>query len=165
MKKNKLNAVVASILSLGLITCSGSAFASHSGKFNKMPMNMGSKKDDSDSFDDVVKLFMAAGWLYTNEGIKIERILRELRMGKLGEITEESYRLPTGREFSTYMVANRGLMDKKISYWHDLIHKYNLEREMDILVELLKTADNSLKKFEQAWPGMLLHLKLKQPKN
>lgn len=36
---------------------------------------------------------------------------------------------------------------------------------MDILVELLKTADNSLKKFEQAWPGMLLHLKLKQPKN
>ena len=159
MKKNKLNAVVASILSLGVITCSGSAFASRSGKFNKMPMNKGSKKDSSDGFDDVVKLFMAAGWLYTNEGIKIERILRELRMGKLGEITEESYRLPTGREFATYMVANDELMNTKISYWHDIIHKYNLEREMNLLVELLKTADNSLKKFEQAWPGILLQLK------
>ena len=127
-------------------------------------MDTGAGKDGSGDFvgfNDIAKLFMAAAWLYENEGIKIEQILKELKKGKFGEIKNEPYRLPTGREFATYMVANRELMDTKIKYWHNLIHKYNLEKEMNLLVELLEVASNSLKKFDQSWPEMTSHLKLK----
>lgn len=168
MKKSKLNAFIASILSLGVISCSGSAFASscsggaNNPKPNPTEVEIGDSEDSIDFYNDFVKPYMSSGWLYESKGLIIEEILGEVKKGKLGEIEEELYRLPTGREFCVYMAANRELMHIKVRYWHRIIDENSLETERERLAELFEIAYDSLDRFDKEWPNIVPLLKLPQ---
>ncbi len=157
MKKFKLNAIILSILSLGTI-CNGSAFAMYPvNNYNDASLYVSASESGSDSTEEIseesaenydtmdfemVKNFSIQ--LYLNNRDEMNRILGELKKGRLGRIENEEYKLPTSEEFIAGMMVKRAELDMKLDYWYSLINKYNMEKERNLFLELFATLRRSI---------------------
>lgn len=158
MKKFKLNAVIASILSLGTI-CSGFAFAMDPENKSNVPECVNASKNNNNSTTEVSKESMQIYYydpefkelldlvrcFHENSKDDINRIFRELKKGRLGKIKNDKYKIPTCEDFISCMFLNRDILDQKLDYWRFIMCKYKMGKEERLLSELFKLLKKSMK--------------------
>lgn len=200
MKNSKLNAVISSILSLGVI-CSGFVFAtegeekpprkpvrryckasrdrgfssvyiidsrpqkaseSGAGRITRaekrandsllnitdMIQKMATDNRDRFSsmlfFEMVCRTKLAGSLIMDKIGKECGEILEQFRQGKLGEIRGRDELPCSAEELIAYCVLDKEEMARRFYKWFEVIGKYKLEKEHDLLVRLMDITQKSL---------------------
>lgn len=168
--KFKLNAVLASVLSLGVI-CSGSAFAISSDNENANTPVYTEMSEDNDNLTEEVTeeiteeepevanvstlkkcpgLYGFAFYLHVHYEDRIKQILDELKSGKLEEICahirnrrEVYYAVPEYEDFINLVSYHDDMFEEKVNYWNDFIRKNNMVKERNLLDELITLVNSA----------------------
>ena len=173
MKKFKLNAVLASILSLGTIISSSSASAVR-GNVSETKMQTPVFLDESsatpgessvtpdvteDDMDYTVPgsnsneqhpaLIGFPFWIYFNGGDEIDKLLESLKQGMLGEL-KDIFKLPENAlNLAEEFMVNKDFLMLKFSYWQFVTVEYDLKRERKILNSIVDILADLLIEFEK----------------
>lgn len=173
MKKFKLNAVLASILSLGTIISSSSASAVH-GNVSESKMQTPVFLDESsvtpgessvtpdvteDDMDYTVPgsssneqhpaLIDFPFWICFNGGDEINRLLESLKRGMLGEF-KDIFKLPENAvNLAEEFMVNKNFLMLKFSYWQFITVEYGMKKERKMLNRILDMLADSLAEFEE----------------
>ena len=173
MKKFRLNAILASILSLGTIMSSSSASA--------VPGNVSETKmqtpvvldessvtqEESSVTQDVTEddmdynvpgstsnehhpaLMDFPFWIWFNGGDEINRLLESLRRGILGEVKDILGLPKSAVNLAEEFMVNRGFFIRKFSEWQFITVEYGMKRERKMLNRILDILADSFIAFEE----------------
>lgn len=172
--KIKLNAVLASVLSLGVI-CSGSAFAISSDNENANTPVYAEMSEDNDNLTEQVTeeiteeepevanvstlkkcpgLYGFTFYLHVHYEDRIRQILDELKRGKLEEICahirnrrEVYYAIPEYDDFINLISFYEYKFERKVDFWNNFIRENDMKREGKLLYELVTLIDDARKEY------------------
>lgn len=166
MKKFKLNAVLALILSLGTIISSSSASAVH-GNVSETKMQTPVFLDESSVTPDVTEddmdytvpgsnsneqhpaLIDFPFWICFNGGDEINKLLESLKRGMLGEF-KDIFKLPENAvNLAEEFMVNKNFLMLKFSYWQFITVEYDLKKERKMLNRIVDILADSLIEFEE----------------